>query len=164
MTNLFDGGVSMKKVGDWYAEAKKLMNGKNSISYQEALSIFQQKNININVARLQQIAGQDKDFNITVSELGSMLYMLDGKKDENGTVSFDNHIEQKTEEGGDLARTLQNTATPEEYENIKKAFEAYGKIEFGLHHEEVEEKPFILNMPAGTRYAVFDLNEAMGTY
>ncbi len=158
--------VSQASVKGWYNKAKELMGGKKSISYDEAMNIFKEANLKVNEARLQQVMAIDFNTSeISTKELGAMLLMMDAQVNESGQgreITWDNYIEDQSEEGGDLENTLQNKATYNDFVDIMNAFTRYEE-----NNNQNNGSGSIFNslgMPQGTRYAVFDVEEARMTY
>lgn len=146
--------IKQQDVSFWSQKAESFMQqkaqGKNTLSVQDVASLFMKEgNMHIDSSVIERIAGEDKQVN--KNELAMLLYMLDGTKkyDANDKSQYwvehdwfieSNVYKHKGVRCGDeiddsLKDTLANTATPEEFAEIQKAFGIQGKPQFGLNAE-----------------------------
>lgn len=147
--------IKQQDVSFWSQKAESFMKqfagGNNTMSIQDVASLFMKEGRYINPQVIENIAGEDKQ--VDKKELSMLLYMLDGTKKydandksqyriehdwyiesngtkQNGMIVFD------TRENDALKDTLANTATPEQFAEIRKAFGIQGKPQFGLDAEQ----------------------------
>jgi hypothetical protein len=107
----------------YISRAQSLMGDQAEITIEDAKQIFDNKNIAYNEDILQQLASDDGKIN--AKELAAILNLMDGRVDEEGlSVNFDGNIEDKTQEGGDLADTLQFRGNDTLIENTINKFRA----------------------------------------
>ena len=134
--NNISSALNNRNIEGWYGAAKELMGNRKSVSFNEAKSIFAKENLDLNEARLGQIAMGDGNQQVSVKEIAAMLFMMDGRKEAipgemdgqtHFATNFDGYVEDRSEEGGNLGDTLQYNATSEEYKQIMEAFDKYDK-------------------------------------
>lgn len=155
--------ISSSYVAGMKETAKQLMGEKDTISINEAKSIFEKANININANMLEKMAGADGKIDVNTAEMGAFLTTLDGKLDtEINKFKFDDYIEDKSEKGGDLEGAIQTEGTSSEIDTI------LNKFGIGPNNQASQKDPSgdsgVFNMPQGTRYAVFSSECAKATY
>jgi hypothetical protein len=150
-----------QRIGRYYNLADSISGGRDSISRQEAISIFQRHDIALNRQALDNI-NRDGNAEISRKELAQILAMQDGTLGASGKFEFDGYIEDRSEAGGDLASTIQNEATPEEIDLMCQKFDDY---EARLNQPPQNDNPSGgWSMGPGTRYAVYCADAAKATY
>ena len=145
--------IKQQDVSFWSQKADSFMQqkaqGKNTLSVQDVASLFMKEGRYIDAQVIENIAGEDKQ--VDKNELAMLLYMLDGTKkyDANDKSQYwvehdwfiqsnvykHNGVRCGDEIDDSLKDTLANTATPEEFAEIQKAFGIQGKPQFGLNGE-----------------------------
>ena len=145
-----------------YGLAEAVMGGRDSISYKDALSIFQKEDIDVNKARLQQIMTGDGRKSIDQGEMALLLTMMDGKLDKNGVPKFDSFIEDRKELNVS-ENNLMNEASLEDLQKLRERFSDYEASQAEQSTPRRQAGDF-WSMPAGSRYAVFDIGAALATY
>ena len=131
MTDNFSGINNIPKdyVNQWIDTAKDYLNGKNSVTRQEAKTIFDKLGIEVSDATLQQVESYDGKGGLSVNEFASIFVLLDGKLNENNKFHFDGYLEDKTETGYEPEKNIANEGTKSEIDNVIGMFHEISQVE-----------------------------------
>lgn len=131
MTDNFSGINNIPKdyVNQWIDTAKDYLNGKNSVTRQEAKTIFDKLGIEVSDATLQQVESYDGKEGLSVNEFASIFVLLDGKLKENNKFHFDGYVEDKTETGYEPEKNIANEGTKSEIDNVIGMFHEISQVE-----------------------------------
>ena len=131
MTDNFSGINNIPKdyVNQWIDTAKDYLNGKNSVTRQEAKTIFDKLGIEVSDATLQQVESYDGKGGLSVNEFASIFVLLDGKLNENNKFHFDGYVEDKTETGYEPEKNIANEGTKSEIDNVIGMFHEISQVE-----------------------------------
>lgn len=131
MTDNFSGINNIPKdyVNQWIDTAKDYLNGKNSVTRQEAKTIFDKLGIEVSDATLQQVESYDGKEGLSVNEFASIFVLLDGKLNENNKFHFDGYVEDKTETGYEPEKNIANEGTKSEIDNVIGMFHEISQVE-----------------------------------
>ena len=131
MTDNFSGINNIPKdyVNRWIDTAKDYLNGKNSVTRQEAKTIFDKLGIEVSDATLQQVESYDGKEGLSVNEFASIFVLLDGKLNENNKFHFDGYVEDKTETGYEPEKNIANEGTKSEIDNVIGMFHEISQVE-----------------------------------
>ncbi len=131
MTDNFSGINNIPKdyVNRWIDTAKDYLNGKNSVTRQEAKTIFDKLGIEVSDATLQQVESYDGKGGLSVNEFASIFVLLDGKLNENNKFHFDGYLEDKTETGYEPEKNIANEGTKSEIDNVIGMFHEISQVE-----------------------------------
>ncbi len=131
MTDNFSGINNIPKdyVNRWIDTAKDYLNGKDSVTRQEAKTIFDKLGIEVSDATLQQVESYDGKEGLSVNEFASIFVLLDGKLNENNKFHFDGYVEDKTETGYDPEKNIAKEGTKSEIDNVIGMFHEISQVE-----------------------------------
>ena len=131
MTDNFSGINNIPKdyVNQWIDTAKDYLNGKNSVTRQEAKTIFDKLGIEVSDATLQHVESYDGKEGLSVNEFASIFVLLDGKLNENNKFHFDGYVEDKTETGYEPEKNIANEGTKSEIDNVIGMFHEISQVE-----------------------------------
>ena len=138
-------------------KAKKLMDGKESITADKAFSIFKGYNKNLSpemADKIQKIAAMDGDSNVSLSEMSAIYALFDMELDSDGEYHFDNKI------GGDDAK-FGIEASDKDVLQVVNAFKTEEEKSAAKKMEHIDPGKYDTTKPFEEKISSNDVDEVM---